>query len=163
MICFGALRNNTRITMRRSVLTLILACAMSSSSGGDVRLVNGYNPCSGRVEVFQNGRWGTVCDDSWDINDATVVCRQVGCGKALNANSEASFGQGSDPIWLDNVECSGSESSIIQCKHNGLGSHNCGHHEDAGVICSGMRIFIHLTSNFFQLSDNMIFFSWIAQ
>ncbi|XP_065119296.1 scavenger receptor cysteine-rich domain-containing protein DMBT1-like isoform X2 [Paramisgurnus dabryanus] len=133
----GSLRNNTRITMRRSLLSLILACALSSASGADVRLVNGSNPCSGRVEVFHNGSWGTVCDDSWDINDAAVVCRQVGCGKALSPNSDAFFGQGSDPIWLDEVECSGNESSLIECKHNGLGSHNCRHSEDAGVICSG--------------------------
>ncbi|XP_036445313.1 deleted in malignant brain tumors 1 protein-like [Colossoma macropomum] len=102
-----------------------------------IRLVTGGSRCSGRVEVYHNGQWGTVCDDNWDINDAAVVCRQMGCGPAVSAPHSAHFGQGSDPILLDDVGCSGSERSITSCSHNGFGTHNCGHNEDAGVVCSG--------------------------
>ncbi|KAG9264046.1 deleted in malignant brain tumors 1 protein-like [Astyanax mexicanus] len=104
--------------------------------GLGVRLINATGTCSGRVEVYYNGQWGTVCDDGWDINDAAVVCRQMGCGRALSVHSSAHFGQGTGPILLDNVRCSGSENSIRECRHNGFGRHDCNHGEDASVTCS---------------------------
>ncbi|KAM3598260.1 uncharacterized protein V6R79_015733 [Siganus canaliculatus] len=98
--------------------------------------VAGSSLCSGRVEVYYDGRWGTVCDDSWDLNDAQVVCRQLGCGAAVEALGSATFGQGSDPIWLDDVECSGGERTLAGCQHAKFGSNNCNHGEDAGVVCA---------------------------
>ena len=90
----------------------------------------------GRVEVLYNGMWGTVCDDYWDIKDATVVCRQLGFPGAVAANISAAFGAGKGKIWMDNVMCTGNESSLTECNRNRWGTHNCAHGEDAGVICA---------------------------
>ena len=83
-----------------------------------------------------NGEWGTVCDDGWDTSDASVVCRQLGYPVVKGVYSNARFGQGSGRIFFDDVQCSGEENSLTDCSHIGIGRHNCGHHEDAGVSCS---------------------------
>ena len=127
---------------------------------GDVRLVGGSNQYEGRVEVCINDQWGTVCDDHWDITDATVVCKQLGyaytgskytfsfflcdskCDMPLRAGgraySNAYFGTGSGPIFLDDVQCTTSSSLLLECSSRPIQTHNCLHSDDAGVGCEGV-------------------------
>ncbi len=134
-----------------SLLVCYLSIALIDSL--DVRLVNGTSRCAGRVEVYKDGQWGTVCDDGWDLADAGVVCRELDCGEPVDALGDAHFGQGSGPIWMSYVLCTGSESTLKNCGSSGWGNHRCDHNKDAGVICSGelqiitsMKI-VHITNS----------------
>ena len=90
---------------------------------------------SGRVEVLgPGGVWGTVCADGWGINEANVVCRQLGFQSATRACGGACYGEGAGPIWMDDVACMGNERTLQSCMHST--SHDCGHGKDAGVECS---------------------------
>ena len=102
-----------------------------------MRLVGG-SLYEGRVEVNYTGVWGTVCDDGWDDIDAGVVCRQLGFGSAGLAVYSARFGEGSGPIWLDDVLCTGNEPILAKCGHLGIDVvRSCNHSSDAGVKCLG--------------------------
>ena len=104
---------------------------------GEIVLVGGADKYEGRVEICINDQWGTVCDDSWDTNDATVVCSQLGYPTPATAYATAYFGAGDGLIFLDGVGCTGSEPGLLACSSNPIGSHDCGHYEDAGVRCEG--------------------------
>ncbi|KAM5141243.1 neurotrypsin-like [Mantella aurantiaca] len=104
-------------------------------TGPPVRLMDGESTKEGRVEIFLNGEWGSVCDDGWTDKDAVVVCRQLGHRGPAKARTMAYFGEGQGPIHLDNVECNGTEKTLAECRKQDSGIHNCWHSEDAGVIC----------------------------
>ena len=117
-----------------------------------IRLVGGTVPNEGRVEVRAgcNTEWGTVCDDAWGTADAQVACRQLGYGTdgVIAYSFARPFGPGTGEIFLDNLHCTGSETSLFNCTNNGFGTHNCNHFEDAGVFCPASKqitvIYIHI-------------------
>ena len=91
---------------------------------------------TGRVEIYHNDQWGTVCDKSWDLRDAFVVCNELRQVKAIRETRNAKFGQGEGPVWLSKVGCSGKEKALKDCPHPGWGNvGSCGHGDDSGVKC----------------------------
>ena len=116
--------------------------ATVNCSTGELRLQNGLNSFEGRVEICIHGRWGTICDDRWDNREAEVVCRQLNfmdSGVAYAVHG-AHFGYGNDFIFLDDLNCYGNESYLINCASAGIGMHNCFHFEDVSVFCPSKPI-----------------------
>ncbi|XP_056391205.1 CD5 antigen-like isoform X2 [Hyla sarda] len=108
----------------------------------EVKLVDGKNECEGRLEVRHQGQWGTVCGYYWGVTEATVVCKQLGCGGSQEDDIQAkvaNFGAGTGKVWLSHVRCSGDESTIWECNHPMWGINRCGHKHDVGVICEDKR------------------------
>ncbi|KAK5854669.1 hypothetical protein PBY51_004844 [Eleginops maclovinus] len=104
-----------------------------------VQLVGGSGRCAGRVELWRNGEWGTVCDDQWDLRDANVVCAQLGCGYTVSVTGQGgSFPPGRGPVHRDELNCTGREESLWDCPAT-QEEPDCGHKEDAGIICSEMK------------------------
>ena len=119
-----------------------------STPNGALRLVDGVltdedgRLCEGRLEIFYNGAWGTICDDYWAKDDADVACRALGFVASVEDYDRyrtAYFGPGTEDqeIVLDDLLCNGDESGLLECPsgHPRPGIHNCRHSEDVGLRC----------------------------
>ena len=102
-----------------------------------VRLVGGETPNKGQVEVYHNGFWGSICSEGWDLLDASVVCRMLGYTGAWSAGccTEYNTKGNTGPVWLNELSCTGKETSLSECGHSGWGVRNCDHTKDAEIIC----------------------------
>ncbi|XP_059506691.1 lysyl oxidase homolog 3B-like isoform X5 [Stegostoma tigrinum] len=106
----------------------------------------------GRVEVSYEGEWGTICDDDFKLENAVVLCRMLGFTTAIGWTHSAKYGKGTGRVWLDNLDCRGTEKDVSECKSLGWGQTDCTHEEDAGVICKDERIPGFVDSNVISLS-----------
>ena len=109
----------------------------------NIRLAGGSTGFEGRVEHYYAGSWGTVCDTGWDLNNAKVVCRQLGLGGAVRATTGTFFGRGTGGTVLSNVDCTGNETALGWCLHSGWNSRSCS--QTAGVVCEGIVMHINCT------------------
>lgn len=111
-----------------------------SHVGYEVRLSNKHQ---GRVEVKAYDKWGYVCDDSFSLEAANVLCRELGfVGGALELKPNSFFppnaalmNNGNPVFIMDEVRCSGNESSLQECAFSGWGVHDCNGEEVVGVVC----------------------------
>ncbi|XP_051543872.1 putative DMBT1-like protein [Myxocyprinus asiaticus] len=118
-----------------------------SLSSSEVRLVDGDDYCSGRVEVLYDGMgWGTLCDKDWNRLGGDLICKQVNCGTALSVKGGAYFKKGSGEIWLYNPKCIGTEVGLKDCI-SARNKNLCSHNDDAGVICRKTKLVNPTSSN----------------
>ncbi|XP_063969960.1 uncharacterized protein LOC129282496 [Lytechinus pictus] len=109
----------------------------------DIRLYGGSGSYEGRVEVRVDGRWGTVCNDTWDTQDASVLCRELDNRTAIR--HDVMYGEGVGPIFYSNVMCTGGEQRLQDCSKTDSSVDVCQHSQDAGVQCSAKELDLRLS------------------
>lgn len=92
----------------------------------------------GLVQLYLFGHWGTVCGDSWDLEDAVVACRQLGYSTALTALTRTVFEDNGALVWPILSDCNGYEENLTQCGNRTVAS--CSSSNKAGVVCSSENI-----------------------
>lgn len=102
---------------------------------GDIRLVDGGAPSQGRVEIYINGSWLTVCDRWFSYNEGRVVCNQLGLPALHKVYHGAPFGRGNGSILTEEYNCEGGETSLLNCSKTGYSSNFCSHWDDVGIAC----------------------------
>ncbi|CAI5692511.1 unnamed protein product [Oreochromis niloticus] len=115
--------------MLASTHVLDLTCSDS------VRLLNGSSLCSGRLQVKSNQRWSSVCEDDFDLQDAEVVCRELGCGPPSLLQG-ALYGEVEAPVWSREFQCGGHESALLDCGSSGSARSSCSPGKAVGLTCS---------------------------
>lgn len=142
--CLGILLQNDALRMKSSFTALFISVKSMFLFFEEIEIRLAGGVLSGRVEVRMPGnKWGTVCDDHFDLRDAHVVCRMLNHTEAVGYFRSANYYgvvNASVSIWLDNLKCRGTENSLMECRHRGWGQNNCGHYEDVGVICKNDSI-----------------------
>ena len=144
MFCYEFIREHKLVILGTYYLLMFVCLHCSAQVQGSLRLVGGTSSNGGRLEVYINGHWGTVCDDYlnfdddyWSSANARVACRQLGyTGVATSLTSSFRSYSSSQRIWLNEVRCTGRESRLINCSHNGYGIHDCHHYNDVGIYCT---------------------------
>ena len=140
------------------VMKSIVVVSDRECNENDVRLIDGQTAHDGKVEICQDGIWGSVCDDRWDYKDAEVVCQQLRySGRELrlsfykvclffflSASSPLlSHSQHDQTLYhLENVHCNGTESTLTECDHSGVGIYDCTTKTAVGVICTSIAAVI---------------------
>ena len=128
-------RTATDLFVNVAFCLLVYSSCSKAQEQGSIRLVNGDHAAEGRVEIYNSGQWGTVCDDQFTRTDAIVVCKQLGFEGADRAVPRSGYGRGTGQIWMDGVACTGNEQKLSDCPFNSWGINDCRHSEDVGVIC----------------------------
>uniref|UniRef100_A0AAX7VJQ1 Uncharacterized protein n=1 Tax=Astatotilapia calliptera TaxID=8154 RepID=A0AAX7VJQ1_ASTCA len=117
------------------IRNITIDLSKGSNNLDSVRLLNGSSLCSGGLQVKSNQRWSSVCEDDFDLQDAEVVCRELGCGPPSLLQG-ALYGEAEAPVWSREFQCGGHESALLDCRSSGSARSSCSPGKAAGLTCS---------------------------